>query len=72
MKQRVEQIMGRGNRSILVHIGTNNADKKGTTATAIVEKYRVLLKRTKLARIGLIINYYQDFFTSVYRIRSPG
>ena len=35
--ERVEQIMGRGNGgSILVHIGTNNADKEGTTA--IVEK----------------------------------
>ena len=31
--ERVEQIMGRGNGgSILVHIGTNNADKEGTTA----------------------------------------
>ncbi len=39
--ERVEQIMGRGNGgSILVHIGTNNADKEGTTA--IVEKYRNL------------------------------
>ncbi len=39
MTERVEKIMGRGNGgSILVHIGTNNADKKGTTA--IVEKYR--------------------------------
>ena len=29
----VEQIMGRGNGgSILVHIGTNDADKEGTTA----------------------------------------
>ena len=40
--ERVEQIMGRGNGgSILVHIGTNNGDKEGTTA--IVEKYRNLL-----------------------------
>ena len=31
--ERVEKIMGRGNGgSILVHIGTNNADKEGTTA----------------------------------------
>ena len=31
--ERVETIMGRGNGgSILVHIGTNNADKEGTTA----------------------------------------
>ena len=46
--------MGRGNGgSILVHIGTNNADKEGTTA--IVEKYRNLLKKTKQARVGQII-----------------
>ena len=49
--ERVEQIMGRGNGgSILVHVGTNNADKEGTTA--IVEKYRNLLKRTKQATVG--------------------
>ena len=35
--ERVEQIIGRGNGgSILIHTGTNNADKEGTTA--IVEK----------------------------------
>ena len=52
--KRVEQIIGRGNGgSILVHIGTNNADKEGTTA--ILEKYRNLLKKTKQARIGQII-----------------
>ena len=46
--------MGRGNGgSILVHIGTNNADKEGTTA--IVEKYRNLLKKTNQARVGQII-----------------
>ena len=39
--ERVEKIMGRGNGgTILVHVGTNNAGKKGTTA--IVEKYRKL------------------------------
>ena len=54
VSERVEQIMGRGNGgSILVHIGTNNADKEGTTA--IVEKYRNLLKKTKQARAGHII-----------------
>ena len=52
--QSLEQIMGRGNGgSILIHIGTNNADKEGTTA--IVEKYRNLLKKTKQARVGQII-----------------
>ena len=58
--ERVEQIMGRGNGgSILVHIGTNNTDKEGTTAT--VEKYRNLLKKTKQARAGQIIlsGFYQ-------------
>ncbi len=52
--ERVEEIMGRGNGgSILVHIETNNADKEGTTA--ILEKYRNLLKKTNQARIGQII-----------------
>ena len=46
--------MGRGKGgTILVHVGTNNADKEGTTA--IVKKYRDLLKRTKQARVGQII-----------------
>ena len=52
--ERVEQIMGRGyGGSILVHVGTNNTDKEGTTAT--VEKYKNLLKKTKQARAGQII-----------------
>ncbi len=52
--ERVELIMGRGNGgSILVHVGTNNADKEGTTA--IVEKYRNLLNKIKKARVGQII-----------------
>ena len=52
--ERVEQIMGRGyGGSILVHVGTNNTDKVGTTA--ILEKYRNLLKKTKQARAGQII-----------------
>ena len=54
MTERVEQIMGRGyGWSILVHVGTNNTDKQGTTA--IVEKCRNLLKNTKQARAGQII-----------------
>ena len=49
--ERVEQIMGRGyGGSILVHVATNNTDKEGTTA--IVKKYRNLLKQ---ARAGQII-----------------
>ena len=52
--ERVQRIMGRGNGgTLLVHIGTNNTDKEGTTA--IVEKYRNLLKKTKEARVGQII-----------------
>ena len=52
--ERVEQIMGRRyGGSILVHVGTNNADKEGTTS--IVEKHRNLLKKTKQARVGQII-----------------
>ena len=52
--ERVEKITGRGNGgTILVHVGTNNADKEGTTA--IVEKYRDLLKKTKQARLGKIM-----------------
>ena len=42
--ERVAQIIRRGNGgSIRVHVQTNNADKAGTTA--IVEKYRNLLKK---------------------------
>ena len=52
--ERVEKIVGRGKGgTILVHVGTNNTDKEGTTA--IVEKYRKLLKKTKQARLGQII-----------------
>ena len=54
MTERVEQIMGRGyGGSILVHVGTNNTDKEGTTA--IVDKYRKLLKKTKEASVEQII-----------------
>ena len=52
--ERVKKIMGRGKGgTILVQVGTNNADKEGTTA--IVDKYRNLLKKTKEARVGQII-----------------
>ena len=52
--ERVEKIMGRGKGgTILVHIGTNNADKEGTTA--IVDKYMKLLKKTEAARVEQII-----------------
>ena len=46
--------LGSGNGgSILVHVGTNNANKEETTT--ILEKYRNLLKKTKHARVGQII-----------------
>ena len=52
--ERVEKIMGRGNGgTILVHVGTNDTDKEGTTT--IVEKYRKLRKKPKQARLGQII-----------------
>ena len=47
--ERVKKIMERGNGgSIVVHVGTNNADKEDTTA--ILEKYRDLLKKTKASK----------------------
>ena len=52
--ERVEQIMGRGNGgSMLVYIGTNNADTKGTKG--IVDRYWNLPKKTKQATVGQII-----------------
>ena len=53
-RERVKKIMGRGNGgTIQVHVGSNNADKEGTSA--IVEKYRNPLKMTKQAMVGQII-----------------
>ena len=51
-ESREDRGRGKGG-TILVHVGTNNTDKEGTTA--IVEKYRKLLKKTKQARLGQII-----------------
>ena len=49
--ERVQRIMGSGNGgTLLVHIGTKNADKEGTTV--IVKKCRNLLKKTDEARSG--------------------
>ena len=54
--------MGLGNGgTILVHIGTNNAYKEGTTTS--VNKYRDILKETKEARVGHIFLLVD--FTSV-------
>ena len=38
---------------ILVHVGTNNAEREGTTA--IVRKYRQLVRRAKQTRVEQII-----------------
>ena len=64
--ERVEEIMGRGNGgSILVDIGTNNADKEGTTA--ILEKYRNLVKKTKQALASKVwTDHLIRNFTSVW------
>ena len=44
--ERVETTVGPGKGgSILVHVGTNNAEREGTTAT--IRKYRHLVKRAK-------------------------
>ena len=44
--ERVEKSVGPGKKgSILIHVGTNNAEREGTTA--IVRKYRQLVRRTK-------------------------
>ena len=57
----VENILGRGKGgTILVHIGTNNADTEGTTA--IVDKYRKLLKKTKEARVEQIKSSCQECY----------
>ena len=48
------QVMGGGTGgAVLVHVGTNNAEKEGTSA--IVGKYRRLIKTLKEARIGQIL-----------------
>ena len=66
--ERVEKIMGRGNGGTkLVHVGTNNTDKEGTTA--IVEKYRKLLKKTKQSKVG--IDHLIRNITSVWK-QDPG
>ena len=52
--ERVRQVMGNGyGGSILVHVGTNNAEKEGTTA--IIEKYRKLICTLKGVRVGQIV-----------------
>ena len=52
--ERVENIVGSGKgRSVLVHIGTNNIEREGTTA--IVRKYRQLVRTRKQTRVEQVI-----------------
>ena len=52
--ERVENTLGHGQGgSILVHVGTNNADREGTTR--IVQRYRQLVVKLKKTRVEQII-----------------
>ena len=52
--ERVGNVLGHGQGgSILVHVGTNNADKEGTTR--IVQRYRQLVGKLKKTRVEQII-----------------
>ena len=52
--ERVENIVGSGKGgSILVHVGTNNVEREGTTA--IVRKYRNLVRTLKQVILSVIL-----------------
>ena len=52
--ERVENIVGSGKGgSVLVHVGTNNVEREGTTA--IVRKYRKLVRTLKQTRVEQVI-----------------
>ena len=52
--ERVENIVGSGKGgSVLVHVGTNNVEREGTTA--IVRKYRNLVRTLKQTRVEQVI-----------------
>ena len=52
--ERVENIVGSGKGgSVLVHVGTNNVEREGTTA--IVKKYRNLVRTLKQTRVEQVI-----------------
>ena len=54
MTERVENIVGSGKGgSVLVHVGTNNVEREGTTA--IVRKYRQLVRTLKQTRVEQVI-----------------
>ena len=52
--ERVKNIVGSGKGgSVLVHVGTNNVEREGTTAT--VRKYRQLVRTLKQTRVEQVI-----------------
>ena len=52
--EKAGQVMGGGTGgAVLVHVGTNNAEKEGTSA--IIGKYRSLIKTLKEAGVGQIV-----------------
>ena len=52
--ERVKNIVGSGKGgSVLVHVGTNNVEREGTTA--IVRKYRQLIRTLKQTRVEQVI-----------------
>ena len=52
--ERVENVLGHGQGgSILVHVGTNNADRVGTTR--IIQRYRELVEKLKKTRVENMI-----------------
>ena len=54
IKERVKNIVGSGKGgSVLVHVGTNNVEREGTTA--IVRKYRQLVRTLKQTRVEQVI-----------------
>ena len=61
MTERVENVLGHGQGgTILVNVGTNNADRDGTTR--IVQRYRELvetLKKTRVEQITFSQEYCQ-------------
>ena len=54
ISERIENIVGSGKGgSVLVHVGTNNVEREGTTA--IVRKYRNLVRTLKQKRVEQVI-----------------
>ena len=51
--ERVENMVSGKGGSVLVHVGTNNIEREGTTA--IVRKYRTLVRTLKQTRVEQVI-----------------